>query len=151
MRRRTQDAEATMFPFLSVLAAVIGILVLLIAGMSRLAIASPKERVEMDAWRPDKKSPVYVECRSAGLIIYPEDPRRGVATFVPRADMDRAGGPWALLTARLERDPTRYLMLLVRQEGVLTFEAARAGAAGIELAYEPLFGKGELRFQPRTR
>jgi len=75
-RRRGRDPEPTLFPFLSVLAAVMGTLILIIAGQSQLAIASPKQRVEVERFDPSRKSPIYAECRRNVMVIYPDDPTR---------------------------------------------------------------------------
>jgi hypothetical protein len=52
---------------------------------------------------------------------------------------------------RLEHDGTRYLLLLVRADGVATFTIARGSlvASAIDVGYEPLFGDGAVRFAPR--
>ena len=150
-RRRPNDIELTLFPFLSVLAAVMGTLILIIAGNSQLALANPKQRVDIEPFNPARKSPIYVECRDDGVLIHPDDPTTGRATFVARYDIGLADSAWATLTRRLEVDGTRYLLLLVRPDGVGTFSDARATVSGthIDLGYEPLFGKGKVQFRPR--
>jgi len=150
-RRRTSDPELTLFPFLSVLAAVMGTLILIIAGNSQLALANPKQRVDVEAFHPDKKSSVYVECRDDGVLIYPDDPNDGRGSFVERYDIGLSDSAWATLVRRLEYDGTRYLLLLVRPEGVGTFKEVRATVSGtnIDLGYEPLFGKGKVQFRPK--
>ncbi len=150
-RRRTSDPELSLFPFLSVLAAVMGTLILIIAGNSQLALANPKQRVDIDPFNPDKKSPIYVECRDDGVLIHPDDPTTGRATFVARYDIGLADSAWATLTRRLEYDGSRYLLLLVRPDGVGTFGDVRATVSGtnIDLGYEPLFGKGKVQFRPK--
>lgn len=152
-RRKTHDPEPTLFPFLSVLAAVIGTLILIISGMSQIALANPKQNVELDAWDPGKKRPIYVECRMDGLLIHRDDPTSGEPLFVAREAIPEPDSAWSGLVRRLEHAPDRYLLLLVRQNGVGTFHDARAtvSGTGIDLGYEPLIGKGEVRFQPRRR
>lgn len=150
-RRRTQDPELSLFPFLSVLAAVMGTLVLIIAGMSKIALANPKQRIEIEAWDPARKKPVYVECFAGGLRVHGDLPGARAALVVPPADIEGASGSWGEVLRGLEHDPTRYLMFLVRAEGVPAFQAARLTVSGtaIDFGYEPLFGDGDLTFQQR--
>lgn len=148
-RRKVRDPELTLFPFLSVLAAVMGTLILIIAGMSQIALAKPKQRVEVQPFDPQKKNPVYVECNKSGLRIHGDRPTAGRSVYVSKSDMNDGGSAWAALVQQLEHRDDRYIMLLVRPEGVGTFDAVRAslGGTGIELGYEPLFGDGDVRFR----
>lgn len=152
-RRKTQDPEPSLFPFLSVLAAVMGTLVLIIAGMSKIALASPRQRIELDTFDPSKKSPIYVECRAEGLRIYPDNPAADTPIHVDRFNITSPTGPWAELVSRLSRAPNRYLLLLVRSDGIKVFHEARESVSGtgIDVGYEPLFGKGEVLFHPGRR
>jgi hypothetical protein len=150
-KRKTKDPEFSLFPFLSVLVAVMGTLILIIAGMTQIGLASPKQRVEVDAFDPGKKNPVYVECQEDGVLIHPDDPTRGAPIFVERGGLEAPGSAWYSLLTRLEYDPNRYLQLLVRHDGVATFNAARASVseAGIDVGYEPITGSGEVIFHKR--
>jgi hypothetical protein len=147
-RRKTKDPEFSLFPFLSVLVAVMGTLILIITGMTQIGLASPKQRVEVDVLDVAKKNPVYVECRNDGVLIHPDDPTSGTPVFVPRRDLLRVDSPLNALLARLEYDPTRYLQMLVRQDGVATFGDVRdaVGDTAIDVGYEPLFGNGDVLF-----
>ncbi|MBL8740633.1 MAG: hypothetical protein JNK04_06060 [Myxococcales bacterium] len=151
-RRKPQDPEVSLFPFLSVLAAVMGTLILIIAGMSQIALARPRQGVDVDAFTPGKKTPIFVECRKKGLLIHPDDPMSGKAIEVSRAELEDIGSPWHTLRSRLELDNSRYLMLLVRPDGVGTFNDARESVSGlnIDVGYEPLFGDGDIRFRKRA-
>lgn len=152
-RRRTKDAEFSLFPFLSVLVAVMGTLILIIAGMTQIGLASPKQRVEVDAFDATKKNPVYVECQKEGVLIHPDDPTTGASVFVARRDLQEPDSAWYALMMRLQYDSTRYLQLLVRQEGVRTFGDVREAVSdtGIDVGYEPLFGNGDVRFHLKRR
>ena len=152
-RRKSSGPEMTLFPFLSVLAAVMGTLILIIAGMSQIALANPKQRVEVEVFNPKKKSAIYVECTGQGMNIYPDDPTSGMATFVERWEMHDADSAWLDLVSRLKHDTTRYIILLVRADGVGTFTDARAtlSGTGIDVGYEPLFGTGGVRFRGKGR
>jgi hypothetical protein len=152
-RRKTKDPEFSLFPFLSVLVAVMGTLILIIAGMTEIGLASPKQRVEVDAFDSSKKNPVYVECQKEGVVIHPDDPTSGAAVFVSRSDLELPDSAWSALRMRLQYDPTRYLQMLVRQEGVATFDDARAALSdtGIDVGYEPLLGSGGVLFHARRQ
>jgi hypothetical protein len=152
-RRKTKDTEFSLFPFLSVLVSVMGTLILIIAGMTQIGLASPKQRVEIDAFDPARKNPVYVECQSEGVLIHPDDPTKGAPVFVARRDMEEPDSAWYALVTRLTYDSTRYLQMLVRKDGVGTFGAARAAVSdtGIDVGYEPLFGSGDVRFHRKGR
>jgi hypothetical protein len=152
-RRKTKDTEFSLFPFLSVLVSVMGTLILIIAGMTQIGLASPKQRVETDAFDPTRKNPVYVECQSEGVLIHPDDPTTGAPVFVARRDMEEPDSAWYALVTRLTYDSTRYLQMLVRKDGVATFGAVRAAMSdtGIDVGYEPLFGSGDVRFHQKGR
>ncbi|MBK8251537.1 MAG: hypothetical protein IPK82_02570 [Polyangiaceae bacterium] len=150
-RRKTLDPEPSLFPFLSVLAAVMGTLVLIISGMSKIALASPKQKIEVETFHPEKKAPIYVECREDELRIYGDDPSSGFAESVPRANMVLGSSAWQRLVQRLQRDSSHYILFLIRENGITTFESARTDVAGtnIEVGYEPLFGTGDVLFHNR--
>jgi hypothetical protein len=152
-RRRTKDPEFSLFPFLSVLVAIMGTLILIITGMTQLGLASPKQRVEIDPFDPAKKNPVYVECRNDGVVIHPDDPAQGTPVAVSRRDMEDPESAFSALVTRLKLDPTRYLQMLVRVDGVGTFNDVRGALSdtGIDVGYEPIFGAGDVRFRPKGR
>jgi hypothetical protein len=152
-KRKTKDPEFSLFPFLSVLVAVMGTLILIIAGMTQIGLASPKQRVEVDTFDPGKKNPVYVECQEDGVLIHPDDPTSGTPVFVNRGRLEAPGSAWYALLTRLEYDRNHYLQLLVRHDGVATFNAARASVSetAIDVGYEPIVGAGEVLFHRRAR
>jgi hypothetical protein len=152
MRRKSSAPEPTLFPFLSVLAMVIGTLVL-ISGMAQIALAKPKQRVELEAFDPGKKSPIFVECKDDMLILHGDDPTTGKKTRVRRRDIGHSDGAWATLWTRVQHDPHHYLQFLVRDTGVGAFNDARATLAGsgIEYGYEPLFLDADLSFRNKRR
>jgi hypothetical protein len=152
VRRKSSAPELTLFPFLSVLAMVIGTLIL-ISGMAQIALAKPKQRIEVDAFNPGKKSPIFVECRDNGLVIHADDPTVGGQRRVQRADIGVAESEWDALWRRVQHDPNHYIQFLVRESGVGAFNDARATIAGmgVEYGYEPLFLDGDLSFRNKRR
>jgi hypothetical protein len=151
-RRARKDPEPSLFSFLSVLKAVMGTLTLIICGMSHLAFANPKQRVELEAFKPGKKQPIVVECREDGILIHPQEGGTSSPAFVSRTDLDAGDSEWGVLRRSLEHDAQHYLMLLVRADGIRTFHAARAslGDSPVEVAYEPIFGTGDVQLRERV-
>lgn len=152
MRRKPSAPELTLFPFLSVLAMVIGTLIL-ISGMAQIALAKPKQRIELDAFDPGKKSPIFVECRDNGLVIHADDPTAGEKRRVERANIGVRDGEWDTLWKRVQHDPNHYIQFLVRETGVGAFNDARATIAGmgVDYGYEPIFLDGDLTFRNKRR
>lgn len=152
MRRKASAPELTLFPFLSVLAMVIGTLIL-ISGMAQIALAKPKQRIVVDAFKPGKKDPIFVECHKKGLTIFGDDPTSGERERVWRDEIGAADGPWADLWKRVQHDPNHYIQFLVRESGVGAFNEARAAieGMGVEYGYEPLFLDGDLSFKQKHR
>lgn len=152
MRRKSSAPELTLFPFLSVLAMVIGALVL-ISGMAQIALAKPKQRIELEAFDPGKKSPIFVECRDNKLVIHGDDPTSGKTTRVRRDDIRVTDSAWDVLWKRVQHDPNHYIQFLVRDTGVGAFNDARAtiSGMGVEFGYEPLFLDGDLSFRNKRR
>ena len=150
-RKRTSSPAFTLFPFLGVLAGVIGTLILIIAGTSQIALANPKQRIEVDALDPAKKTALHVECRADGLVVHPSEGALDKALFIPKHQIEDQAGAWSDLAGRLELDPSRYLLFLVRSEGISTFNRARSalGETRIAVGYEPIFGDGDLSFKKK--
>jgi hypothetical protein len=147
-----------MFPFLSVLAAVMGTLVLIISGMSQVSLASPNQLIDPTPEEATEKSPIYVECSVKGLLIYPDDvaerpknkPIKPV--FVPRKEVQSEGSAWSRLLERLQREhEQRYLILLVRPDAIGLFDKVyrMAQATEIDIGYDPLHQLGNVRFTHR--
>ncbi len=151
-RRPRNDPEPTLFPFLSVLAAVMGTLILVISGMAQINMSQPKPRVDVERFDEAKKVAIYVECRRTGLFVYPDEPGSAEPKFVKREQIGSPSSAFVDLSQRLELDSTRYVMFLIRPEGVGSFEDARALVAGtrVEYGYEPLFGVGDVRFKGKA-
>ena len=69
-RHRT-DTENSLFPFLSVLACAIGVLIVIIGGQNLIALGSSDQIIEVTGTLKGK-TPVYVECDRDGIVIHPE-------------------------------------------------------------------------------
>jgi hypothetical protein len=81
-RRHSSAPEPSLFPFLNVLAAVIGTLILVISGMSMLSIANPDQLVELEPRGASQKKPVANPDENA------ERSARGTAPKKPGVNSD---------------------------------------------------------------
>jgi hypothetical protein len=146
--RRTSRAgpPVSLFPFLNVLAAALGTLVLVIAGMLNLSLYDVEQAIERTP-QGSSKVPVYVECRRDDILVHPD------RVAIPVAEIAN-GQAWSLLLDAIERDrATRYLILLVRPDGLETFKLARQSAAArdLDLGYEPVHAGGPITVQGARR
>jgi hypothetical protein len=152
-RRRTGAPEPSLFPFLSVLAAVIGTLILVISGMSQLSIANPDQMVELGPFGTTKKVPVYVECQKEQLLIYPENvgmPRAAKPVSVPVREFLWDNSAWVRLLEgiRVQHD-NKYVILLVRPDAIETFHKVYASVDRqlVDLGYDPIYETGKVKFR----
>ena len=118
----------TLFPFLSVVGCAMGVLVVVISSQSLLAVKVPNMVIRVPGAQHGRQ-PVYVECDAAGLIVHPQ--RTRVPMSALRRDADSAFH--ALMNdLEISEDTAakKYLVLLVRPEGVKSYQRA------IDLAQE---------------
>jgi hypothetical protein len=154
-RRRKSGLEVSLFPFLSVLAAVMGTLVLVISGMSQLSLADPDQTLDISSREGTDKIPRYVECQRDGLVIYPIDvgeTRASKTRFVPLSSITDDSSGWSSFLAGLHTSKQYYLLLLVRPDGIDAFDKAYSSARtykGLDIGYDPVHGKGKIRFRKR--
>ena len=153
-RRRGGSAlEPTLFPFLSVLASVMGVLILVISGMSQLSLASPDQMVELSPHGTREKTPVYVECQRERLLIYPDEFGQQGAPAPQIVAADRItwdDSPWTQLLESIRvRRAKKYVVLLVRPDAIETFQTAlnSVDRALVDVGYDPIYERGELKFQ----
>jgi hypothetical protein len=149
-RFREAEPAFSLFPFLSVLVGVMGVMALIVSGMSLVGLQDADQVIELEHDPQTDKEAVFVECRHDGLLLHPEGSR------VPLDDLRSSDSPWyrRLQTLRAERDQ-RYLVLLIRPDAIESFRQSltMARAAGIDVGYDPVYATGEIRFrnkQPRS-
>jgi hypothetical protein len=142
-RRRKRRAQTiSLFPFLSVLAATIGTLALVISGMTSMSLLTSSQVVEKIADGSLKK-PLYVECRKEGLLIHPKK------TFIPLDEISDRRGRWSRCLESIEdHSGHQCLVLLIRPNGIDSFQraSARAERANIDYGYDPIYQSGPLKF-----
>ena len=137
MRRRDRThLSVSLFPFLSVLACVTGTLSFMISGMTAVALGDTEQKIEMTE-AGAKKAPRYVECRADGLLIHPQE------TLVPIEKLSKAPNAYvALLTHISQNASTQSLILLVRPDGIATYEIAWKIAQDFRNKKKPPFDMG---------
>ena len=136
----------TLFPMLDILSNLVGVLILVITGTAIVAINQPSQTFTFSAPSSTEKAPRFVECRRDGVLIHPE------RTAVPLARLNAWDSPYVQLLSWLSQGEGRryYLVLLVRPDGIDTFDAARKKAlevVGSEMGYEPVYQSGDVRVQ----
>ena len=137
--RRKRGSPVTLFSFLDILAAAVGTLVLIIAAMLALSLPDVTQGIEAGA-RGSKRSPVFVECNRAGLLLHPD------GVDVPRAAIETSATWTTLLQDLVESSEDRYLILLVRPGGLGSFRVAEsmAGALELDVGYDPIYDAGPV-------
>ena len=152
------DTPFSLFPFLSVLTCAIGVLIVIISGQNLIAIGTADQIIELsDETRG--RQPRFVECTREGIVIHPEGRRVPLAEV--NLDDDSVFGKLVedLKTNRRER----YLVLLIRTDGIESFDRCRylAMKSKIDMGKDAIPGWGRLIFtaggkpvlatQPATR
>ncbi len=150
MRRRRVAATgltADLFPFLAVLACVIGTLVLLVILVTSGVLGS-RRSITLVALTSEGRNvrlrPHYVEVDVAGVTLHPG------GLFVAAADLGRRDTPLASLLAEVARKRDReYIIVALRPGGYRHFDRVRAQVEnrGIEIGYEPIDEDWRLRIR----
>jgi hypothetical protein len=146
-RRHGAGLQAELFPFLAVLACMIGTLILIIIVVTSGVLGS-KRSITLVARDDDGRSvtlkPHYVEVRGDGVLIHPG------MEFVAADQVD--GGDTALrrLLRQVEqRKATEYVIVAVRPDGFTLFDQVReeVEGRGIQIGYEPVDADWKLRIR----
>jgi hypothetical protein len=137
-----------LFPFLAVLACMLGtlILVVIIVSSSVLGTRRAITLVARDAQGQNLElKPNYVEVRGDGVLLHPSQ------EFVPEAEIRRAGTPLSQLLQRVSQERQReYIIVAVRPDGFELFDVVRSQVErrGIKIGYEPIDTEWTLRIRP---
>ncbi|MEB3148716.1 MAG: hypothetical protein VKL60_06795 [Sphaerospermopsis sp.] len=130
--------EIELFPFLSVLACTIGVLILLIIVLMAQTFSNQRQVTivaRTENGQNQNKQPRYIECRSDGIIIHPGE------EFVSLTALNFSYSPLQRLLeeVKVNRD-TQYLIVAIRPDGIEVFDQVRAliESEGIDIGYEPI-------------
>lgn len=146
-RSRAGGLQAELFPFLAVLACMIGTLILIIIVVTS-GVLGEKRSITLVARDDDGRSvtlkPHYVEVRGDGVVIHPG------MEFVAADDVDgRDTALRRLLRQVEERKSTEYVIVAVRPDGFELFGEVReqVEGRGIQIGYEPVDADWKLRIR----
>jgi len=70
-RRKKNENQVSLFPFLDVLSGVIGVLTLILIGMMLQSLQTAEQVIQIADGEEEDKRPNYVECREDGVIVHP--------------------------------------------------------------------------------
>jgi hypothetical protein len=147
-RSRGGGQQAELFPFLAVLACMIGTLILIIIAVTS-GVLGDKRSITLvardDHGRNVTLRPHYVEVRGDGVVIHPD------MEFVAADQVDEGGTALRRLLRRVqERKATEYVIVAVRPDGFELFDEVRdqVEGRGIQIGYEPVDADWKLRIRP---
>ncbi|HEU4560760.1 MAG TPA: hypothetical protein VFS20_23110 [Longimicrobium sp.] len=138
---------AELFPFLAVLACVIGTLVLLVILVTSGVLGSRRSITLValsDVGQNERLIPRYVEVTGEGVILHPG------GELVPMSQVGGRGTPLAELLAEVERKRDReYVIVALRPSGYPNFSRVRQQVEnrGIQIGYEPIDEGWTLRIR----
>jgi hypothetical protein len=145
--RLSQRAPTELFPFLSVLACIIGTLILLVVTVSSTVLGS-RRSVTLSARDQTGENkalvPHYIEVRADGVVLHPS------LEFVRTRDLRKADAPLRRLLQQVAANSTReYIIVAVRPDGFSLFDAVRSEVEGrrIRIGYEPVPAEWKLRIR----
>ncbi|OKH26342.1 hypothetical protein [Chroogloeocystis siderophila] len=146
MRSSRRSIEVELFPFLSVLVCVIGSLILLIVVVTAQISTNQRQVtiVARENGQNQAKTPRYIECRSDGIVIYPEQ------TFVNREDINRSNSALQSLLAEVSFNRDKeYLIVAIRPDGIDVFQEVRTlvERQNIDIGFEPIDEGWQLKVQ----
>jgi biopolymer transport protein ExbD len=130
--------EIELFPFLSVLACTIGVLILLIIVLMAQTFTNQRQVTiiaKTENGQNQNKQPRYIECRSDGIIIHPGE------EFVSLTALNLSYSPLQTLLEEVKTNrDTQYLIVAIRPDGIEVFDKVRAliESEGIDIGYEPI-------------
>jgi hypothetical protein len=146
-RRHGAGLQAELFPFLAVLACMIGTLILIIIVVTS-GVLGEKRSITLVARDDDGRSvtlkPHYVEVRGDGVVIHPG------MEFVAADQVDGADTALRRLLRQVEaRKATEYVIVAVRPDGFALFDEVRdeVEGRGIQIGYEPVDADWKLRIR----
>lgn len=134
----------TLFPFLNVLVCAMGVVIVIMAGQTLISLESGHDQVVRIVGDAKGRTPSYVECRSHEVQLHPDGP------VVSAEALALGDSLFHDLLSELDRySREKYLVLLVRPDGIDTFEKclSAAEARGLSLGKDALLPGGRLIFR----
>lgn len=130
--------EIELFPFLSVLACTIGVLILLIIVLMAQTFSNQRQVTiiaRTENGQNQNKQPRYIECRSDGIIIHPG----GEFVSLTALNLSYSSLQTLLEEVKVNRDK-EYLIVAIRPDGIEVFDKVRVliESEGIDIGYEPI-------------
>lgn len=139
--------QAELFPFLAVLACMIGTLILIIIVVTS-GVLGEKRSITLvardDGGRNLTLQPRYVEVRGDGVMLHPG------LEFVPAGEIGRRASALGRLLREVQaRRDAEYVIVAVRPDGFELFEQVRdqVEGRGIQIGYEPVDADWKLRIR----
>lgn len=136
--------NVSLFPFLSVLLCAIGVVIVIMSGQTLVALSSSHDQVVRIVGDAQGRTPVYVECRADEVELHP------FFGVVATEALAQEGSPFLALLETLHRHAReRYLVLLVRPDGIETFEQCLdlAQLRDLSVGKDALLQGGRLIFE----
>lgn len=157
MRRQRREATVSLFPFLSILVCLMGVLAFITVAVALLSASNPVVELRpvdsAAAGRPGgetAKRPVFVECHGNRLVIHSGERQvpHEVALEAIAAESSRFMELIERLNARRERE---YVIFAVYPDGLECFEQGRrlAEERDIDLGFEPMLAGWRLGLDGR--
>jgi biopolymer transport protein ExbD len=149
-KRNIKPLQLNLFPFLSVLACTIGVLILLVIVLTTQLLGENKQitiLLKTDSNETQAKVPTYIECRAGGVVLYPSQ------EFVSEDDLTNSYSPFQKLLEKLaEQRDTSYLIVAIKPSGMEVFEEVRdlVEAANIDLGFEPIAENWQLQVKDQV-
>lgn len=142
MRERRRQQKIAMgfdlFPFLSILACVLGCLLLVVMVTVALSVGPGAAQI-IEIEGTSDKTPVVIEWDGTSVVLHPEKVRVSAAAAL--AKDGRNDSPFGKLLDRLEaKKKESYVFVLVRPSGFDNFGTLRAavGRRKLDIGYEPI-------------
>ena len=143
-RARSELASISLFPFLSILVCLMGILAFIMVAIVLISTANPEISIRLQGQKA--KTPAFVECHGGHMILHPN------RTRVPLDRAFEAGSPFiGLLDEVAAKASTSYVIVFVYPEGIGCFREARAliEERALDIGYEPVLKGWRLRLESR--
>lgn len=141
MSRRSDEAAISLFPFLSILVCMMGVLAFIMVSVAVVSATNPKVELDWESLTSNERKAVIVECRGDALFMHSEGQE------VPLEDLEAKESPFiGLIDGIAETKEDAYLFIVVFPDGIGCFYRVRdmAESRKIDLGFEPLLENWQL-------